>query len=181
MMDKNDKFSECLSLKVKIKIFIFGVVIGCFGGLLWQEVLSPIEIYPSLSFEQETNILRSETDEKLLKYIEGKWRSSIGDLIIEIKDSEINGSFIVIENISIKPKHQEKFKVVNIDKLDGLLGIVRLNLCNINSECSDKDLIPIQINKIFGVDKAITMTYDVRFAYCVEPNESCTRAFKEID
>lgn len=172
---------SCFSLRQRMKIFTLGVLIGCISGLIWQEILSPIEIFPhNMNYNEEIAILQSETNEKLLKYIEGKWYSSIGDLIVNVNDSEIDGSFLVIENTLVNPKRQETFKIVSIGKVDGLFGIVRLNICNLKSSCTLDDQIPIQINKIFGISKTLTMTYDTRFAYCLS-NKSCTRAFKEYE
>lgn len=178
---KSEISQTCQTLRQRLKIFIFGLVVGCIGGLIWQELLSPIEIFPhNMHRNEELDILQSETNEKLLKYIEGKWSSSIGDLIVNINDSDIDGSFLVIENTAVNPKRQETFKIVSIGKVDGLFGIVKLNLCNLKSTCMIDDQIPIQINKVFGVSKTITMTYDVRFAHCIR-DKSCTRAFKEYE
>lgn len=172
---------SCLSLRQKLKFFSLGVVFGCICGLIWQELLSPIEIFPhKMIRNEELNLLQAETNEKLLKYIEGRWTSSIGDLIVNINDSDINGSFLVIENIIVRPKKQETFKVLSIDKVDGLFGIVKLTLCSISSSCSKEDQISIQINKVFGLSKTLTMTYDKRFSYCLAETK-CTRAFKEIE
>lgn len=172
--------SSCFNLKQKIKIFSVGIVLGCIFGLIWQEILSPIEIFPhKMNRNEELDILQSETNEKLLKYIEGRWTSSIGDLIVNINDSDINGSFLVIENTSLNPRKEEKFKVVNITKVDGLFGIVKLSLCSMNGSCTIEDQIPIQINKVFGISKTITMTYDTRFSFCIS-DLMCTRAFKEV-
>jgi hypothetical protein len=181
MSIKDYSINSCYTFKQKLKIFSIGTILGCVFGLIWQELLSPIEILPhKMIRNEELEVLQSETNEKLLKYIEGRWTSSIGDLIVNINDSDINGSFLVIENTSINPKKEEKFKVVSIEKVDGLFGIVKLNLCSMNRSCTVDDQIPIQINKIFGISKTISMTYDTRFSFCVaEP--ICTRAFKEVE
>jgi hypothetical protein len=164
----------------QIKLFSIGVILGCIGGIIWQELLSPIHITPSMSSHDEYHVLKSDTDERLLKYIEGHWRSSIGDLLININDSEINGSFIVIENLS-KPSKEEKYRIVEVSKVDGFFGIVSLKICNINSNCNNEDKLPIQINKVFGIDKTIAITYDTRLSYCIPTDNQCTRAFKLID
>jgi len=178
--NNNNSSSACYMLRQKIKCFSFGIILGCIGGLLWQEILSPIEIFPHvMRRNEELDVLQSETNQKLLKYIEGRWTSSIGDLIVNINDSDVNGSFLVIENTTINPKKQETFKVVSINKVDGLFGIVELNLCSINIACTIDNQIPIQINKIFGISNTISMTYDKRFSFCLSET-NCTRAFKEI-
>lgn len=172
---------NCLTLRQRMKVFALGIIIGCIGGLIWQEILSPIEIFPhKMNRNEELAVLQSETNEKLLKYIEGKWTSSIGDLIVNINDSDIDGSFLVIENTSVNPKRQETFKIVSISKIDGLFGIIKMNLCNLKTSCTINDQIPIQINKIFGIEKTLTMTYDKKFAYCIG-EKSCTRAFREYE
>jgi hypothetical protein len=175
------KEPSCLSLRQKLKTFSLGIILGCVGGLIWQELLSPIEIFPhNMNRNEELSILQAETNEKLLKYIEGRWTSSIGDLIVNINDSDIDGSFLVIENTVVNPKKQETFKVLSIDKVDGLFGIVKLTLCSINSSCTIDSQIPIQINKVFGLSKTLTMSYDTRFSYCID-RLVCTRAFRELD
>ena len=178
---KTESYQSCQSLRQRIKVFTLGIIIGCISGLIWQELLSPIEIFPhNMNRNEELDVLQSETNEKLLKYIEGKWSSSIGDLIVNINDSDVDGSFLVIENTSVNPKRQETFKIVSIGKVDGLFGIVKLNVCNLKSSCTIDYQIPIQINKVFGIAKTLTMTYDTRFAHCIS-DKSCTRAFKEYE
>jgi hypothetical protein len=173
--DKNSTILE------QIKLFSIGVILGCFGGIIWQELLSPLHITPGMTSLEEYSVLKSDTDERLLKYIEGRWRSSIGDLLININDSEINGSFIVIENIATKPTKEEKYKIVEVTKVDGFFGLVSLKICNINSNCNNEDKLPIQINKVFGIDKTIAITYDTRLSYCLPVDNHCTRAFKLIE
>nr|QMP83337.1 MAG: hypothetical protein [Caudoviricetes sp.] len=172
--------TNCLNLRIKIAFFCIGILIGAFGSLFWQEILSPANIIGRHTItEEELHLLQSETREKLLRYVEGKWRSSIGDLIVNIHDTDINGSFLVIENTTIQPKKAEKFKVISIDKVDGLFGIIELTLCSENGACNDENRIPIQINKVFGIKNTITISYDRRFSYCIN-GVDCTRAFKEV-
>jgi hypothetical protein len=170
-----------LKLKSKMWYFLVGLIFGCLGGLIWQELLAPLTLNPHVHTTQQIKMLQNEYDERLLEYIEGKWQSSIGDLFIEVKNSEVNGNFLVMENLAIKPRRQETFKIVSVDKLDGLFGIVALTLCSTDSKCFEKDLIPVQINKVFGISKTITMSYDTRFSYCILIDNKCTRSFKEID
>ncbi len=172
---------NCFALKRKILFFCIGIFIGAFGSLMWQELLSPTNFVDDHIITKEgLNTLRSETDEKLLKYIEGKWRSSIGDLIVNINDSDINGSFVVIENITTKPKRQELYKVIEIEQVDGLFGIVKLSICSeLSPICDEDNIIKIQINKIFGLKDTISISYDKRFSHCIEETQ-CIRAFKQI-
>lgn len=172
---------RCFDLKRKIATFCLGIFIGSLGNLMWQELLAPANfVGDHVITREDLEILRSETDDKLLKYIEGKWRSPIGDLIVNINDSDIDGSFVVIENISIKPKRQEKYKVVNIEKVDGIFGIVKLSICSeLTFPCDEQKSIKIQLNKIFGIKDTISISYDKRFSHCIEKTQ-CTRAFKQI-
>lgn len=179
-LDIKNTVSSC-ALKCKIITFCVGIIIGSIGSFLWQELFTSQAILERhVVTNEQLALLKSETGEKLLKYIEGKWRSSIGDLIVNIDDSNIDGSFVVIENLTTKPTRQEIFKVVSIEKVDGLFGIVNLTLCSVNSSCKNHHYIPIQINKIFGLQKTITMSYDERFSYCLKGTE-CTRAFEEVE
>jgi hypothetical protein len=181
ILNNSDSSIKCLSLRTKIIFFCIGILIGSLGSLFWQEILSPANIIGRHAItEEELQLLQSETKEKLLRYVEGKWRSSIGDLIVNIHDTDINGSFVVIENTSIKPKKVEKFKVISIDKVDGLFGIITLTLCSETAECNNENKIPIQINKVFGIQNTITISYNSKFSYCINEID-CTRAFKEVE
>lgn len=182
MISKDTQQTSCFTLKIKIIFFCLGIIIGSLGNLVWQEVLSPANIIGRhVITEEELSLLQSETQEKLLRYVEGKWRSSIGDLIVNINDTDINGSFVVIENITIKPRKTEKYKVLSVDKIDGLFGIIKLTICSENTDCNKKENeISIQINKIFGIDETITISYDERFSYCLNGTD-CIRAFKEVE
>jgi hypothetical protein len=170
-----------VSLKDQLKLFCTGILVGCISGILWQELLSPIHITPNMTVTEEYNILKSDAEDRLLKYIEGRWQSSIGDVVINISDGAVSGNFIVIENIYPNPKKEEKYKITNIVKVDGLLGLVALEVCNVNTNCTLEDRLLVQVNKVFGIDKTITLTYDTRLTYCVPIDNHCTRAFKEID
>jgi len=180
-MYNKEPSQKCLDLKRKIIFFCVGIIIGAFGSLAWQELLNPINfVGDHVITKDDLKILKSETDEKLLKYIEGKWRSPVGDLIVNINDSDINGSFVVMENVSTKPKRQEKYKVISIDKVDGIFGIVKLSLCSeLPYPCDENKKINIQINKIFGIKDTISITYDHHFSHCIEETQ-CTRAFRQL-
>lgn len=172
---------KCKSFREKIISLSFGIIIGFCANLMWQELFFPISfINHKVMTDENLELLQAETNEKLLSYIEGEWVSSIGDLIVNVEDSNVNGSFVVIEDISKIPKRQEKYKIVSIEKVDGIFGIVNLNLCSENKPCDESDFIPIQINKIFGLKRTITMKFDTRFSFCINKSE-CIRAFKESD
>lgn len=179
-MNTIDSKQNCFILKKSIAFFCIGIIIGGIGSLGWQELLNP-DIFSDVHVitKDGLKILKSETDEKLLKYIEGKWRSPVGDLIVNINDSDINGSFVVMENIASRTKRQEKYKVISLDKVDGIFGIVKLSICSESSECTEENVIKIQINKIFGIKDTISITYDRRFSHCIEEPD-CTRAFKQL-
>jgi hypothetical protein len=170
-----------LKIGCRTKIFSIGIIVGCLGGLIWQELLAPLEITPGMDRGSEIQLFKEDTNEKLLEYIEGKWSSSIGDLVIDLGDSKVNGSFTVIENADEQNKVTKKFKIFNIESVDGFFGIVKLNICNIDSLCTQENILPIQINKVFGVSNTIAMSFDRRLTFCINLDEWCTRAFKRIE
>lgn len=170
-----------INFKDQLKLFAIGAILGCVGGMVWQELLSPIQITPRMTSSEEIIVLKSDAEDRLLKYIEGRWQSSIGDVIISISDGAVDGNFIIIENVYPNPKKEEKYKVVSITKVDGFLGLVRLEVCNVNTNCNIEDKVNVQVNKIFGIDKTISLTYDPRLAHCIAVDNHCTRAFKQID
>ena len=71
-------------------------------------------------------------------------------------------------------------EIVSIEKVDGIFGIVKLTLCSENKPCDENNFIPIQLNKIFGLRRTITMKFDTRFSFCINKTE-CIRAFKEAE
>jgi len=170
-----------VSTITQLKLFSIGIIIGCIAGILWQELLSPIRITPNMTVADEYNVLKSDAEDRLLKYIEGHWQSSIGDVLISIGDGSIGGSFIVIESFTPSAKNEETYKIVKIERVDAFLGIVGLQICNVNNNCNTEDKVSIQINKIFGIDKTISLTYDTRLTKCIPVDNHCTRAFKQID
>jgi len=169
-----------VNIGCRTKIFSLGIIIGCLGGLIWQELFSPLEISPKMDREQQIQILKEDTNEKLLNYIEGTWTSSIGDLIISIDESKVEGLFTVIEQNGSQAV-SKKFKIFNIETIDGFFGIVKLNICDQNKPCNQENSLPIQINKVFGIDRTITISFDKRVSYCVNIEELCTRAFKRLN
>lgn len=178
----NETKSKFLSFGCRARLFALGVIVGCFGGLLWQEFYAPLEIQSKeLDKSEQLQILKQDTDERLLKYVQGTWTSSIGDLIIEIDDTNRNGNVTVIENAETKIKvHIKKLKVKNIATVDGFFGIVKLDVCDETTVCNPEDIIHLQINKVFGLDKTITISFDRRLSFCLEVDSICTRAFKRI-
>ena len=176
-----NKEQKCKAFRENIISLSLGIIVGFCANLVWQELFFPISFMNHRVMTNENlELLQAETNEKLLTYIEGKWVSSIGDLIVNVEDSNINGSFVVIEDISKVPKRQEKYKIVSIEKVDGIFGIVKLTLCSENKPCDENNFIPIQLNKIFGLKRTITMKFDTRFSFCINKTE-CIRAFKEAE
>ena len=170
--DLTQKNHKCSKFFYDGKLFVIGVLIGCFFSYLWQSLLIS---NTDIGFTIES--IKQDSDVRLLSYIEGRWSSSIGDIIVELDPSEPK-DFIVIELIHSN-KEESKYKIKSIDKINGLLGIVRMKICNVN-DCDENDLIPIQFNKIFGIDKTIAISYDSRITECVDISDECTRAFKRI-
>lgn len=170
-----------LRIGCRTKIFSIGIIVGCFGGLVWQELLAPLEISPRMDREVEVQLLKEDASEKLLQYIEGKWTSSIGDLVINLEDSKVRGNLTVIENADDKTPSTKHFRIADIETVDGFFGIVKLKICEANKECTEKDMLPIQINKVFGINDTITISFDKRLAFCIQPELLCTRAFKRTE
>lgn len=171
--DLPQKNHKCSKFFYEGKIFVIGVLIGCIFSYLWQGLLiSKNDI--GLSIET----IKQDSDVRLLSYIEGRWSSSIGDIIVQVDPSQTK-DFIVIELIH-NNKEESMYKIKNIEKINGLLGIVRMKICKIN-ECDENNLIPIQFNKIFGIDRTIAISYDSRITECIDVSDECTRAFKRIE
>lgn len=168
--------AKALKLKCEGKFFIFGVLIGSVLGFLWQS-------YYDLSYVDHPitlDTLKNDANQRLLDYIEGKWSSSVGDLIINV-DVDSKKDFLVVEMSKEKTEQQKKYKIVNITRVNGLLGIVNAEICNLDEPCNQETFIPIQFNKVFGKDKTIAISYDSRLTYCIESDDNCTRAFKRIE
>ena len=56
--------------KLKLIFFSVGIIFGLIGGILWQEIFSPIRLTPDLDRSEEIKMFQHESREKLLKYIE---------------------------------------------------------------------------------------------------------------
>lgn len=158
------------------KFFIIGIFVGAILFMGWNYLLN----YPNWH-KSDSDIIRTELktviQDKLLSYVNGQWFSSIGDveLRIDVTDKQ---SFLIIQSLT-DAKDIKEYKIVNIKDITGIMGIINLELCDKTYTCSNEELIPIQVNKIFGVDNTITLTYDRRLTYCIDFGQSCTRAFKK--
>lgn len=178
-MNTQNKFAEKRTFKMSYegKYFLYGIIFGGLFTILVDYVLNHNSIMDGYNRTQKVEELRVDIEERLLNYIDGKWSSSIGDIIISI-DIDQNKEFIVIENSTTQVKRI--FKIHDITKISGLLGIVKMNIIEIGKEEKEENLIPIQFNKIFGLPNTIAISYDSRLTYCIESSDSCTRAFKRI-
>ena len=162
-----------------IKGLLLGVFVGAIGFGVWDYIFSEkASLYETIQ-NQQIEELKLDTQGRLLYYIEGKWSSSIGDVQIEL-DIDKSKDFIVVELEKGQVKEKKQYKVVKVVKISGIFGIVNFDICELNDECRTGQ-IPIQINKLFGVNDTITISYDSRLTYCIDPKEQCTRAFKRIE
>lgn len=175
-MDKIEIYRP-LSLKYEGKFLVYGIIIGSILSMLWTYVFYPLDYERLKYFPMQT--VSKETEKQLLNYINGKWVSSIGDVIIKadiVKDKD----FIILSIINDE-KEERKYKIQNINKVNGFLGVVKLDICLEQTNCNQEDLIPIQFNKVFGIKKTIAISYDSRLTYCIEDDDNCTRAFKRVE
>lgn len=168
--------SRMITFKHEGKFFLIGAVLGCIIGILWQDIFVYRYMFSDLKSCVNISKVESKVNSKFINYINGKWSSSIGDLIIQI-DNQNNKNFIVVDDKYNKISNRV-YTIQKINEVNGILGVMNLDICQENTECNDTDIIPIQINKIFGREKTITISYDQRLTYCVESEEKCTRAFK---
>lgn len=175
-MDNKNNYKVC-EIKKEWKLFFVGVFIGSIFFLFWDFIFKTSSIN-NLREYNKIEEFKQDSEERLLNYIDGEWISSIGDVIIKINIDK-NKDFIVIEVIKDK-KSQTNFKISNIDKVNGLFGIVNLNICDVSKSCDRINSIPIQLNKVFGMDRTIAISYDSRLTYCVDTDNICTRAFKRV-
>lgn len=160
------------------RFFLFGVIFGTIFLFFWNYFLN--KNYSNFFIKDELVVeqLKVESNQLLLSYIDGKWISSVNDLIVTI-DIDDKKEFLVVETVVGEKRN---YKIMQIDKINGILGIVKLEVCNMKSDCvSSVNHIPIQLNKIFGIDKAISITYDSRLSFCSEPDDVCVRGFKRHD
>lgn len=167
-----------ININYEGKFFFVGMVIGVLLFSFWDFIFNHYSNFDDWKQSLKIEEFKQDSEERLLSYIEGEWISSIGDVIIKV-NIEKKKNFIVIE-IEKDNKTQRMYKINSIDKINGLFGIINLKICDINKECNEENSIPIQFNKVFGMDKTITISYDSRLTYCVDADDSCTRAFKRL-
>lgn len=167
-----------ISFKYEGKFFFVGAILGCILGILWQDFYVYHYLFSDPKACIDISKIEKAVNSKFIDYINGKWSSSVGDLIIQI-NGEDHKNFIVIENLDGK-KSNQKYEIQNISNINGILGVMNLNVCSSSVPCTKENFIPIQINKIFGKDKTIAISYDSRITYCIDSEDNCTRAFKRI-
>lgn len=175
----------CL-IKIKMMFLVIGIVIGFFGVLGWRYILPKhFSVEASSNSENffhdvDLETVRNETNDRFLKYIEGKWRSSAGDIVIWIKNADEQGDLLVMELKDGNARKEIHFKILEFTKIDGFFGIIKLNICEVNSNCSLNDIVPIQINRVFNVDKTIVISYPSYWTGCIEEDADgiCSRSFK---
>ena len=156
-----------------LRCLIAGIILGFSSFVCWDYLLKN-----NINNEdKQIQELRTESQEMLLHYIEGKWNSSIGDVQIEFDISK-DKDFIVSEYEQGKQTVKKLYLISEMIKVNGLSGVVQFNICPKNSQCTPPDIIQIQINKLFGLRHTIAISYDSRLTYCVDPEKLCTRAFK---
>lgn len=161
------------------KLFSVGVLVGCILVMVWFKLLVPIEDEnQSYKLNKEIELLKDDSKEKLIEYMKGKWLSSRGDLQIDLKSCDKYGTIVSIDKTIENSPVIKQFKIVSIDSVDGFLGIIRLNVCEIkNNSCDINNPIKLQVNKIFGIENTIAISYDKNVTFCIN-SELCTRAFK---
>jgi hypothetical protein len=175
----NKKERRKCNLMYEGKYFLVGSIFGAICFLFWDYFFNHnrgiSELQQSIKIEE----FKQDSEERLVNYIDGEWISSVGDVIIKINIDK-GKDFIIIEVLKDK-KTQTKYKIEKINKVNGLFGIVNFSICDISKECTTENRIPIQLNKVFGMDRTITISYDSRLTYCVDADDSCTRAFKRLN
>lgn len=167
--------------KYENRFYLLGIMTGFIvssmfhaGLYLYDSSVLSVEKISTYNLSLSTQI---DTNKKLLGYVEGKWVSSVNDMYISININKTK-DIIILELVN--EKTEKLFKIVNIVKVDGMLGYIALDICEISNNCEKNELISIQINKIFGLQDTITMTYDSRMAICMEQEDICIRAFKRV-
>lgn len=177
-MNANKIERRKFSILYEGKFFILGILLGGLFTVLFDYIFNHSNVIDHYNETQKIELLKSDVEDRLLNYIDGKWSSSIGDIVV-IVDIDNKKEFIVIE--STINNVTRKFKIFNITKISGLLGVVNMNIIELGKEEKEENLIPIQFNKIFGLHNTITISYDSRLTYCIESSDSCTRAFKRLE
>lgn len=182
---KDSPIKNVCVIKIKIVFLIVGILLGFFGVLGWKYILPTHVViggpHSNMFFQDvDTSTVLNETNERLVKYIEGKWRSSVGDLVIWIQNADESGDVLVMEYKEKDIVKQVKYKIHEFTKKDGFFGILKLNVCEIGKECSGSNLIPIQINRVFNVEGTIVISYPSTLSGCIEEDAegTCSRSFK---
>lgn len=158
------------------KVFVIGAITGAVLLSGWNYIYER-ERYGNLKLSDDAIIsqLKVDSDHMLINYVDGRWESSLKDLILNIHIDSKLGT-ITVEMNDEQPRH---FNIVKIKDVNGVFGVLTLDLCLVGQECTDDEYTSIQINKVFGVDKAITVTYDPKFAKCAEKTEDkCVKGFR---
>ncbi len=165
-------------LKYEGKIFIYGILLGSLFGVLWQDFFFHHHFFKDDKSCVNVQKIEATVNKEFISYVNGKWSSSVGDLVVKIDDA-IDKSVIVIEDLD-EVKSNAIYKIHKITNVNGIMGVMNMDICPTNRKCTKEDLIPLQINKIFGRDKTIAISYDSRLTYCIDSEDKCTRAFKRI-
>lgn len=160
------------------KFFVLGLIIGAILSLVWQDYFVHYHLFSDKI--AESSYIKQDTNERLLDYIDGTWNSSIGDVKLEISNVETDTNKFLLLEVNSPIKGERKFKVIEILEIEGLFGIVKLNICELDIGCKENNIIPIQVNKVFGIKDTIIISYDSRLTFCVDDSNLCSRAFKRI-
>lgn len=155
------------------RFFYIGVICGLVAGIILGTF-----IYEINSISTDYSSIKIEKDNELLYYIDGEWVSAVNDVKLKIKiDPPAELFLIEVLNNTKKYKH---FQIISKDDINGILGIVKLTLCE--SSCEDSNNhITIQINKIFGKRDIIVLTYTNKLTDCLSINDECVRAFSRLN
>ena len=176
-------FKECRKPKIKYegKILIIGVFLGAILGILWQDLFYHYHFFSDLKSCVDVNKIETIVNREFVSYINGTWSSSTGDVIITINHNENSKNFIIIENNNLENTTKTTYVIYKINDINGIMGVMNLDICYDGKMCNDETKIPIQINKIFGREKTIAISYDSRLTYCIDSDDQCTRAFKRLE
>ena len=158
-------------MKNNVFLFVFFCLGMLFGAIFTYFASNFATEYV---YGSDVNIVKNHTNEQLIKYIEGKWTSAAGEVTININPKENIGSMKIFEK---KTELVKEFNILHIDYLDGFFGYTKLIICKHN-EC--KDQYTVQINKIFGINNVIVITYPPEISECIVIDGMCSRTFKQI-
>lgn len=125
-------------------------------------------------YSSDVNVVKNHTNEQLIKYIEGKWTSAAGEVIININPKENVGTMKIFEKNEGSVK---EFNILHIDYLDGFFGYTKFIICE-HDNCQNR--YTVQINKIFGINNVIVITYPPEVSKCIVIDGVCSRTFKQI-